>query len=30
MVYESFKTFKTKLLTFFGNEIVESNHKIRS
>ena len=28
MMYESFKTFKTKLLTFFSNEIIEFNHKI--
>ena len=28
MPYESFKTFKTKLLTFFSNEIIESNYNI--
>ena len=28
MIYESFKTFKTKLLTFFSNEIIPSNYKI--
>ena len=28
MTYESFKTFKTKLLTFFSNEIVECNYNI--
>ena len=27
-MYESFKTFKTKLLTFFSNEIIECNYKI--
>ena len=28
MTYESFKTFKTKLLTFFSNEIIEYTYKI--
>ena len=28
MPYESFKTFKTKLFTFFSNEIIESNYNI--
>ena len=28
MIYESFKTFKTKLLTFFSNEIIECNYRI--
>lgn len=28
MTYESFKTFKKKLLTFFSNEIVECNYNI--
>ena len=28
MTYESFKTFKTKLLTFFSNEVIECNYKI--
>ena len=28
MTYESFKTFKTKLLTYFSNEIIHCNHKI--
>ena len=28
MPYESFKTFKIKLLTFFSNEIIESNYNI--
>ena len=28
MVYESFKTFKTKLLTFLSDEIIECNYKI--
>ena len=28
MPYESFKTFKTKLLTFFSNKIIESNYNI--
>ena len=28
MPYESFKTFKTKLLTFFSNELIESNYNI--
>ena len=28
MTYESFKTFKTKLLTFFSNERVECNYNI--
>ena len=28
MPYESFKTFKRKLLTFFSNEIIESNYNI--
>ena len=27
-MYESLKTFKTKLLTFFSNEIIECNYKI--
>ena len=27
-MYESFKTFKTKLLTFFSNKIIECNYKI--
>ena len=27
-MYESFKTFNTKLLTFFSNEINECNYKI--
>ena len=27
MVYESIKTFKTKLLTFFSNDIIECNYK---
>ena len=28
MVYESFKTFQTKLLTFFSNEVIECNYNI--
>ena len=28
MAYRSFKTFKTKILTFSGNEIIEFNCKI--
>ena len=28
MVYESFKTFKTKLLTFFSNKVSECNYNI--
>ena len=28
MTYESLKTFKTKLLTFFSNKIIECNHKV--
>ena len=28
MIYESFKTFKMKLLKCFSNEIIECNHKI--
>ena len=28
MMYESFKTFNTKLLTFFSNEINECNYKM--
>ena len=28
MVYESFKTFKTKLLIFFSNEVIECNYNI--
>ena len=28
MTYESFKTFKAKLLTFFSNEIIPSNYEI--
>ena len=28
MVYESFKTFKTKLLTFFSNKVIECNYNI--
>ena len=28
MTYESLKTFKTKLLTFFSNEIIECNYWI--
>ena len=28
MTYESFKTFKTKLLTFFSNEVIKCNYKI--
>ena len=28
MVYESFKIIKTKLLTFFSNEVIECNYNI--
>ena len=28
MVYESFQTFQTKLLTFFSNEVIECNYNI--
>ena len=28
MTYESLKTFKTKLLTFFSNKIIECNYYI--
>ena len=28
MVYESFKTFQTKLLTFFSNEVIGCNYNI--
>ena len=28
MTYESLKTFKTKLLTFFSNKIIECNYCI--
>ena len=28
MVYESFKTFKTKLLIFFSNKVIECNYNI--
>ena len=28
MTYESLKTFKTKLLTFFSNEVTECNYCI--
>ena len=28
MVYESFKTFQTKLLTFFSNQVIECNYNI--
>ena len=28
MVYESFKTFKTKLLMFLSNEVIECNYNI--
>ena len=28
MVYELFKTFQTKLLTFFSNEVIECNYNI--
>ena len=28
MVYESFKTFKTKLLAFFSNEVIQCNYNI--
>ena len=28
MIHESFKTFKTKLLTFFSNKIIECNFRI--
>ena len=28
MAYRSFKTFKTKIITFSGNEIIEFNCKI--
>ena len=27
MTYQSFKTLKTKLLTFFSNEIIDCNYK---
>ena len=28
MAHESFKTFKTKLLMFFSNEVIECNYNI--
>ena len=28
MVYESFQTFKTKLLAFFSNEVIQCNYNI--
>ena len=28
MVYESFKTFKRNLLTFFSNKVIECNYNI--
>ena len=28
MTYQSFKTLKTKLLTFFSNEIIDFNYRI--
>ena len=28
MVYESFKTFKTKLLIFFSTKVIECNYNI--
>ena len=28
MVYESFKTFKRNLLTFFSNKVIEFNYNI--